>query len=155
MAYASVRSQCTGVASLAVPIPRGCHGANLSRLVRAAVLPRCPATPRLPGLSLSRPCRSAWQRMVRCCTSGWSLELHSILYAGNTQRVPKAVYEPRSSTTHPAKLARVLRTAIGPARCCARQLSPPVWRGSLALRSSRGAALENCALQDDVFAAIA
>src|SRR5439155_7915128 len=31
----------------------------------------------------------------------------------------------------------VLRTAIGPARCCARQLSPPVWRGSLALRSSR------------------
>src|SRR5215831_19834753 len=39
----------------------------------------------------------------------------------------------------------VLRTAIGPARCCARQLSPPVWRGSLALRSSRaqhpGAAL--------------
>src|SRR2546427_4081346 len=29
----------------------------------------------------------------------------------------------------------VLRTAISPARCCARQLSPPYWRGELGLRN--------------------
>src|SRR5262245_13320438 len=31
----------------------------------------------------------------------------------------------------------VLRTAIGPARCCARLVASPNWQGSLALRSSR------------------